>query len=195
MTTRTARCWCADRVQAGRSCQGDDHHFARVGRAGQGARFDDWRTLRRSDPFGRPSRVRFSPPTSLSVALTDLLPLGPGQNYIDFALVAVQANQLILPGDHRRFSPLPLGHLAGIGLALATTTEAPQKKADLSCGSAQRRRRGAVGLHGSSSVVEITPDAINDWLEVDFEAERAQLHLTGFTEFTDLSFSFVSGIG
>ena len=71
------------------------------------------------------------------MALTDLLPLGPGQNYIDFALVAVQANQLILPGDHRRFSPLPLGHLAGIGLALATTTEAPQKKADLSCGSAQ----------------------------------------------------------
>src|SRR5262249_53198049 len=30
------RCWCADRVQAG-----DDHHFPRVGRASQGARFDD----------------------------------------------------------------------------------------------------------------------------------------------------------
>src|SRR5262249_42368187 len=28
----------ADGGQAGRSCKGDDHHFARVGRAGQGAR-------------------------------------------------------------------------------------------------------------------------------------------------------------
>ena len=128
------------------------------------------------------------------MALTDLLPLGPGQNYIDFALVAVQANQLILPGEHRRLSALPLAILPGSG-RLATTTEAPQKKADLSCGSAQRRRRGAVGLHGSSSVVEMTPEAINDRLEVNFEAERAQLHLTGFIEFTDLSFSFVSGIG
>ena len=51
----------ADRVQAGRSCQSDDHHFARA---------------------------------------------------------ALQANQPIRPGERRRFSALPLGLLAGIGLDL-----------------------------------------------------------------------------
>jgi hypothetical protein len=44
----------ADRVRAGRSYQGDDQHFARFGRAGQGTRFDDWGTVRRGDPVGRP---------------------------------------------------------------------------------------------------------------------------------------------
>ena len=53
-------------------CKGDDHHFARVGRTGQGARFDDWGTLRRCDPVGPPWRDRFSPPRSPVVALTDL---------------------------------------------------------------------------------------------------------------------------
>jgi hypothetical protein len=62
----------ADRVQAGRSCKGDDHHFSRVGGAGQDARFDDWGTLRRGDPVSRPWRGRITPPTSPAVALTDL---------------------------------------------------------------------------------------------------------------------------
>ena len=44
----------ADRVRAGRSYQGDDQHFARFGRAGQGTRFDVWGPVRRGDPVGRP---------------------------------------------------------------------------------------------------------------------------------------------
>jgi hypothetical protein len=52
------------------------------------------------------------------VALTDLSPLGPGQDYADFARAALQANQPIIPSEHRRFSALPLGHLAGVGLDL-----------------------------------------------------------------------------
>ena len=34
--------------------------------------FDDWGTLRRGYPVGRPWRDRFGPPTSPAVALTDL---------------------------------------------------------------------------------------------------------------------------
>ena len=76
-----------------------------------------------------------------------------------------------------------------------TTTKAPQKKGrpELRQRPASSTGRGRVTR--PSSVVEITPDAINDWLEVDFEAERAQLHLTGFIEFTDQSLPFVAGIG
>src|SRR5215469_7352501 len=55
-----------------RSCQGDDYDFAPIGRAGQGARNDDLGALCRGDPVGCPWRVRVSPPTSPTVAMTDL---------------------------------------------------------------------------------------------------------------------------
>jgi len=44
-------------------------------------------------------------------------------------------------------------------------------------GSAERHRRAAIGFHGRSSGIKIAPDALEDWLEVDLEAECAHLHL------------------
>ena len=105
----------------GRSCKGDDHHLPRVGRARQGARFDDRGAFRRGDPLGRPRCVRFSPPTSPAVALTDLSSLGPGQDYVDFARAPPQAHQPILPSEHRRFSALLLGHPGRVRLELIAT--------------------------------------------------------------------------
>jgi len=46
-----ARCWCPDRVQAGRSCQGDDHHFPPVGRASQGGRLPTTRCGRMIEDY------------------------------------------------------------------------------------------------------------------------------------------------
>jgi hypothetical protein len=71
-TTPTSAVSVRGSIQAGRTCQGHAHHFARVGRASQGARFDDQGTLRRSDPVGRTWSVRFGPGTSPPAALTVL---------------------------------------------------------------------------------------------------------------------------
>ena len=58
--------------------------FAPIGRAGQGARYDDVGTLRRGDPVGSPWRVPVSPPASPTVALTDLKSL-VHPNCVNFA--------------------------------------------------------------------------------------------------------------
>jgi hypothetical protein len=70
----------------------DDAKERRVGGAGQGARFDNCRALRRSDPAGRPWRVRFSRSTSPAVALTDLLSLAC-EAPVDFVPAELEAEK------------------------------------------------------------------------------------------------------
>jgi hypothetical protein len=72
-----------------------------------------------------PGAFDLAPPTSPAMALTDLSPLGPGQNYVDFARAALQANQPILPSEHRRFSAVSPGHLRGVGFDLMLAGFAP----------------------------------------------------------------------
>jgi hypothetical protein len=84
------------------------------------------------------------------VALTDLSPLGPGPDYVDFARAALQQTSRSFQNEHRRFSALPLGHLTGIRLDLMATGAAPHNKANLSLGSAQRHRRAGLGFSSAA---------------------------------------------
>jgi hypothetical protein len=109
---------------------------------------DDLGTLRRGDPVGRPWRVRVSPPTPPAVALTDLSPLGPGQDYVDFARATLQASQPTLRSEHRRFSAAASSHLRRGGLNLMLADFAPNDQADLGRGgSPERHRRAGLGFH------------------------------------------------
>ena len=77
----------------------DDAKERRVGGAGQGARFDNCRALRRSDPAGRPWRVRFSRSTSRAVELTDRSPLAC-EAPVDFMPAVLEAEKPVPPTEH-----------------------------------------------------------------------------------------------